>query len=54
MSAARGTFWPMRKFVARNNKKFNKIYEKNHQKCGNQTKYLRNCLNNAIYGNSSN
>ena len=49
-SAARG----MRKFGAGNNKKLKKFNEENHFKCGNQTKCLRNCLNNAIDGISSN
>ena len=32
-SAACGTFWPMRKLGAGNNKKFKKINEENHLLC---------------------
>ena len=52
-SAARGTFWLMRKNGAGNNKKFKKFNEENHFRCGNRTKCMRNCLNNAIDGNYS-
>ena len=52
-SAARGSFWPMRKFRTRNKKKMWEILEEIHLKCGNQTKCLRNDLIDATYGNYS-
>ena len=50
-SAARGSFWPMRKFVTRNKKTMWEIFEEIHLRCGNQTKCLRNDLIDAKYGN---
>jgi len=52
-SAARGSFWLMRKFGTRNKKKLWEILEEIHLKCGNQTKCLRSDLIDATYGNHS-
>ena len=50
-SAARGSFWLMRKFGTRNKKKNWEILEEIHLRCGHQTKCLRNDLIDANYGN---
>ena len=52
-SAARGSFWLMRKFGTRNKTKMWEILEEIYLKCGNQTKCLRNDLIDATYGNYS-